>query len=81
MKCPRCMGTGKLTPKMVHYGDMIMARRVLHGKSRMDLAKMSGLSESQIANIESGQKRMTLESLEKFAKTFSCAVKDLIPDR
>lgn len=79
MKCPHCNGTGELNAP--HFGDMVMAMRRSKGMTQQDLSTNSGLSRSQIANIEAGRTDIPLKTLSRLAVALNCSMKDLVPER
>lgn len=64
-----------------HYlAQQIFFRRERQGWSQEDLARTSGLTQSQVATLEAGQANPTLRTLTKLANAFSCAVAELFED-
>ena len=48
--------------------------------SQDDLARASGLTQSQVATLEAGQTNPTLRTLVKLATAFSCSVSEMLAD-
>jgi XRE family aerobic/anaerobic benzoate catabolism transcriptional regulator len=54
--------------------------RGLHGMSRKVLAKVSGISERYIAQLESGKGNVSIVLLRRLAQAMGAPIEDLIPD-
>ena len=52
--------------------------RVYHDLNQADAAARVGLSKSYVSEIESGNKKVTLEVLEKYANAFDIPVSSLM---
>ena len=59
---------------------LIYETRIKKGLSLEALAKISGVSRSQINNIENGRQSPTLHSLELIAHGLNCKIKDLFEE-
>ena len=79
MKCPHCNGTGVLSAEEIHPGALILAQRKAREMTQADLAKLIGMSRTQIANIEIGRSDMPMKTLARFAEAFGVSMKELVP--
>jgi transcriptional regulator with XRE-family HTH domain len=52
--------------------------RVYHNLAQVEAAHLIGLSKSYISEIESGQKKVSLEVLEKYSEAFKIPVSSLM---
>lgn len=52
--------------------------RVYHDLSQSDVAARVGLSKSYVSELEAGNKKVTLEVLEKYSQAFSIPVSSLM---
>jgi transcriptional regulator with XRE-family HTH domain len=57
--------------------QQIFFRRESRRWSQEELARASGLTQSQVATLEAGQANPTLRTLAKLATAFSCSVHEL----
>ena len=78
MKCPRCKGTGEIELRTV--GDLVLAFRTERGLSQEILARKSGVSRGQIANLETGRTDISMAALFRIAEALEISAKDLVPD-
>jgi transcriptional regulator with XRE-family HTH domain len=60
--------------------QQIFFRRESRRWSQEELARASGLTQSQVATLEAGQANPTLRTLAKLATAFSCTVRELFAD-
>jgi len=60
--------------------QQIFFRREARQWSQEELARVSGLTQAQVATLEAGQGNPTLRTLTKLAEAFSCGVQDLFQD-
>ncbi len=61
-------------------GQRARTMRGLHGMSRKVLAKVSGISERYIAQLESGKGNVSIVLLRRLAHAMGAPLEDLIPD-
>jgi len=61
--------------------QQIFFRRECRRWSQDELARASGLRQSQVATLEAGQGNPTLRTLAKVATALSCTVRELFTDR
>ena len=61
-------------------GQRARTMRGLHGMSRNVLAKVSGISERYIAQLESGKGNVSIVLLRRLAHAMGAPLEDLIPD-
>jgi transcriptional regulator with XRE-family HTH domain len=52
--------------------------RVYHNLSQVEAAQRIGLSKSYVSEIESGQKKVTLDVLDKYSKAFKIPTSSLL---
>src|ERR1700674_2213868 len=60
-------------------GQRVRTMRALRGMSRKVLAKVSGISERYIAQLESGKGNVSIVLLRRVATAMGAHLKDLIP--
>jgi len=60
--------------------QQIFFRRECRRWSQDELARVSGLRQSQVATLEAGQGNPTLRTLAKVATALSCTVRELLTD-
>jgi XRE family aerobic/anaerobic benzoate catabolism transcriptional regulator len=60
-------------------GQRVRTMRALHGMSRKVLAKVSGISERYIAQLESGKGNVSIVLLRRVANAMGAHLEDLIP--
>ena len=60
-------------------GQRVRTMRALRGMSRKVLAKVSGISERYIAQLESGKGNVSIVLLRRVANAMGAALEDLIP--
>lgn len=77
MKCPHCNGTGHLS--VYGVGDLVKAHRQTALLTQEELAARTGLSRSQIANIEVGRTDIPVKTLMRLAEGIGCKAGDLLP--
>ena len=53
-------------------GDRVREMRALHGMSRRELARRSGISERYVAQIEAGNGNVSIVRLLRIALVFHC---------
>ena len=53
-------------------GDRVRGMRALHGMSRRELARRSGMSERYVAQIEAGKGNVSIVRLLRIAVVFRC---------
>ena len=58
--------------------DALKWLRLFHGLNKTQVAERVGLSKSYITEIEAGDKRVTLDVLDKYAKAFDIPVSSLM---
>src|SRR5690349_1775259 len=61
-------------------GQRVRTTRALRGMSRKVLAKVSGISERYIAQLESGKGNVSIVLLRRLAQAMGAPIEDLIPD-
>ena len=61
-------------------GQRVRTTRALRGMSRKVLAKVSGISERYIAQLESGKGNVSIVLLRRVAQAMGAHLEDLIPD-
>src|SRR6188474_3497834 len=61
-------------------GQRVRTMRALRGMSRKVLAKVSGISERYIAQLESGKGNVSIVLLRRLAHAMGAPLEDLIPD-
>src|SRR5881275_788346 len=61
-------------------GQRVRTMRALHGMSRKVLAKVSGISERYIAQLESGKGNVSIVLLRRVSDAMGAHLEDLIPD-
>ncbi|MDQ8730989.1 helix-turn-helix transcriptional regulator [Bradyrhizobium sp. LHD-71] len=61
-------------------GQRVRTMRALHGMSRKVLAKVSGISERYIAQLESGKGNVSIVLLRRLAHAIGAPLEDLISD-
>ena len=61
-------------------GQRVRTMRALRGMSRKVLAKVSGISERYIAQLESGKGNVSINSLEATARALNLTILDLLQD-
>jgi XRE family aerobic/anaerobic benzoate catabolism transcriptional regulator len=61
-------------------GQRVRTTRALRGMSRKVLAKVSGISERYIAQLESGKGNVSIVLLRRVSQAMGAHVEDLIPD-
>lgn len=60
-----------------HLAQQLFFRREGRHWSQEDVARASGLTQSQVATLEAGQANPTLRTLAKLAVAFGCSVRAL----
>jgi XRE family aerobic/anaerobic benzoate catabolism transcriptional regulator len=74
--------TDNLNPEtgfLVQLGQRVRNMRALHGMSRKVLAKVSGISERYIAQLESGKGNVSIVLLRRVSNAMGAHLEDLIP--
>ena len=61
-------------------GQRVRTTRALRGMSRKVLAKVSGISERYIAQLESGKGNVSIVLLRRVSQAMGAHLEDLIPD-
>jgi transcriptional regulator with XRE-family HTH domain len=61
------------------FGRRLRELREKKGVAQEELATLSGLTRSSIANIESGKQRVLLHQLLRFAQTLRVNLAELVP--
>ena len=61
-------------------GQRVRTMRALRGMSRKVLAKVSGISERYIAQLESGKGNVSIVLLRRVSQAMGARTEDLIPD-
>src|SRR5665213_3090706 len=61
-------------------GQRVRTMRALRGMSRKVLAKVSGISERYIAQLESGKGNVSIVLLRRVSNAMGAHLEDLIPD-
>ncbi len=64
---------------LVELGQRVRTIRALHGMSRKVLAKVSGISERYIAQLESGKGNVSIVLLRQLSHAMGAYLEDLIP--
>jgi XRE family transcriptional regulator, aerobic/anaerobic benzoate catabolism transcriptional regulator len=62
-------------------GRRVRHGRALHGMSRKVLARVSGISERYIAQLESGEGNVSIKLLRRVAAAMGTRIEDLVADR
>jgi XRE family aerobic/anaerobic benzoate catabolism transcriptional regulator len=62
-----------------HLGQRVRTLRSLHGMSRKVLARVSGISERYIAQLESGKGNVSIMLLRRVSNAIGTPLEDLIP--
>lgn len=57
---------------------MLKAMRLKRGITQAELAKMVGISQPSLCNIENGKINPTINTLRKLAKALECNISELI---
>ena len=57
---------------LAQLGDRVREARALHGMSRRELARRSGMSERYVAQIEAGKGNVSIVRLLRIALVFRC---------
>ena len=65
---------------LVQLGQRVRTMRALRGMSRKVLAKVSGISERYIAQLESGKGNVSIVLLRRVSHAMGAHLEDLIPD-
>lgn len=60
------------------YGKGIKSLRERLGMTRSELSELAGFSPCYVSLVERNKKRMSLQSLEAFAKALSASVPELV---
>ena len=58
---------------LTQLGDRVREMRALHGMSRRELARRSGISERYVAQIEAGKGNVSIVRLLRIALVFRCS--------
>src|ERR1700710_1211558 len=64
---------------LVQLGQRVRTMRALRGMSRKVLAKVSGISERYIAQLESGKGKVSIVLLRRVSNAMGAHLEDLIP--
>src|SRR6202521_5887400 len=64
---------------LAHLGQRVRTMRALRGMSRKVLAKVSGISERYIAQLESGKGNVSIVLLRRVSNAMGAHLEDLIP--
>src|SRR5512140_1196571 len=64
---------------LVELGQRVRTMRALRGMSRKVLAKVSGISERYIAQLESGKGNVSIVLLRRVSNAMGAQLEDLIP--
>src|SRR3954470_22158487 len=67
------------TSFLEQLGQRVRTMRALHGMSRKVLAKVSGISERYIAQLESGKGNVSIVLLRRVSDAMGAHLEDLIP--
>jgi XRE family aerobic/anaerobic benzoate catabolism transcriptional regulator len=67
------------TAFLEQLGQRVRTMRALHGMSRKVLAKVSGISERYIAQLESGKGNVSIVLLRRLSSAMGAHLEDLIP--
>ena len=68
------------TDFLEQLGQRVRTTRALRGMSRKVLAKVSGISERYIAQLESGKGNVSIVLLRRVSHAMGAHLEDLIPD-
>src|SRR6266849_2617767 len=68
------------TEFLEQLGQRVRTTRALRGMSRKVLAKVSGISERYIAQLESGKGNVSIMLLRRASHAMGAHLEDLIPD-
>ncbi len=69
----------RLTQKDIALGKRIRRLRKKIGMTQEELAERANLSVTHIGLVETGKRRISLQSLQKVASSLRVKTKDLIP--
>ena len=64
----------------VRFGRRLREVRKSKGLSQEKLGAQAGIARNFVSMIETGQRNVTLETVEKLAKALSCTMSNLMPD-
>ena len=63
---------------LIKFGERVRNERTKLGLSQEELAARAGVHRTYIGMIERAEKNITLENIEKIAKSLKLGVKDLL---
>ncbi|HUY93016.1 MAG TPA: helix-turn-helix transcriptional regulator [Pirellulales bacterium] len=64
----------------VRFGNQLRVIRAARGISQEELAHRAGLHRTYISSVERGERNVTLETVEKLAKSLELPMTKLMPD-
>lgn len=79
--CPKCKGTGKVSPEAISIGDRFRTCREQAGKTQAEVSPALRISRAQLANLEGDRSRPGLETLMLAADTFGVSIDYLLGRR
>ena len=69
-----------MPPVTEQVGRRIMLRRTLLNIRQCELAERTGIVQSQLSNMEKGNRPIHLENLAAIARVLRCKMADLLPE-
>jgi DNA-binding XRE family transcriptional regulator len=78
ISCPRCNGTGKVTPETISMGDRFRLCRERTGHTQAEICVALKVSRSGLANIENDKARPGLDTLVLAADVYQVSVDYLL---
>jgi transcriptional regulator with XRE-family HTH domain len=64
----------------VQFGEALRKAREKAGISQEELCERAGVHRTFVSLIERGKRNVTLQTIEKLAKSLGCRMADLMPD-
>ena len=64
----------------LRFGKRLRELRTEAGLSQEKLAAKAGMARNFVSMVETGQRNVTLATVEKLAKALACRMADLMPD-
>lgn len=63
------------------FGRELKRRRERVGWTQLELGERVGVASNSIARLESGNRRPSIDLLERLAGALKCRVRDLLPEK